>query len=423
MERRAHRCGVEPEAQPGARRPRLLRRSPRLDRPCDSRVRLACGPQRHIIKRACQQRSLSAASRLIALVAIPEQTHVISVDSVQPDFAAIHVAAELLRAGQLVAFPTETVYGLGANAHDSAAVGCIFSAKSRPANDPIIVHIAALGQIDAVAREIPDLAYQLAQHFWPGPLTLVLARHPNIPPNVSAGLPTVAVRMPVHPVARALIQAADCPIAAPSANTFSRPSATTAQHVLQDLGGRVAVILDAGPTPIGLESTVLDLTGEPVVLRPGGVDLEQLRVFIPNLQIKPRYIATDADPANAPGQLTRHYAPSAQVLLFSGPVGPVRAQMQQTAHDRIASGQRVGVLVIDEERELFVALPGVQVVTLGPGDDLAQVGARLFAALRALDRQGVDVIVVRALARAGLGAAIWDRLLRAADGKFIAVEG
>ncbi len=197
-------------------------------------------------------------------------TRLLAVDPALPDAAIMRQAADVLRAGGLVAFPTETVYGLGANATDAEAVSRIFSAKQRPASDPLIVHIASPEQLDQVTRFIPDLARTLAARFWPGALTLVLQRGAAVPSNVSAGRTTVAVRMPNHPIARALIQTADLPVAAPSANTFSRPSATSAQHVLDDLNGRVDIILDGGTTPIGVESTVLDLTVDPpVILRPG----------------------------------------------------------------------------------------------------------------------------------------------------------
>ena len=347
-------------------------------------------------------------------------TRIYAVDPTSPDPAIIQQAAAVIRAGGLVAFPTETVYGLGANATDTDAVSRIFSAKGRPASDPIIVHIAALEQLDSVARNIPDLARTLAARFWHGPLTLVLQRGESIPPNVSAGRDTVAVRMPSHPVARALIQAAGVPVAAPSANTFSRPSATTAQHVLEDLNGRVDIILDGGATPIGVESTVLDLTGEkPVVLRPGGVSLEMLAPYIPDIAWQPQYLHTDEN-ATSPGQLIKHYSPNATVLLFDGEREQVIARMLDTARDEMAQGRKVGILAAEEERGIFETLP-FQVVSLGSEGDLEQISANLFSALRELDRLGVDLILAHGFGREGLGAAIWDRLVRAAEGKVIEV--
>jgi L-threonylcarbamoyladenylate synthase len=347
-------------------------------------------------------------------------THVYPVDPDHPDSTAIEQAAAVLRAGGLVAFPTETVYGLGANALDADAVSRIFSAKARPGSDPIIVHIAVLEQLESVAQDIPLLARTLAARFWPGALTLVLRRGASVPPNVSAGRPTVAVRMPSHPVARALIQASGLPVAAPSANTFSRPSATTAQHVFDDLKGHVDIILDGGPTPIGVESTVLDLTGEtPVVLRPGGVSLEMLAQVVPGITWQPKYLHTD-EAAVSPGQMTKHYSPRATVLLFDGEANAVIDHMLQAARDEIERGNSVGVLTAEEARQRFQALP-VEVVSLGSSAHLEQISARLFAALRDLDRRGVEVILVHGFGREGLGAAIWDRLVRAAEGRVIQV--
>ncbi len=351
-------------------------------------------------------------------------TQVLPVDPVHPDPAAIAMAAAALHAGQLVAFPTETVYGLGANALDVAAVARIFAAKERPASDPLIVHIADAGQVDEVAHEVPRLARELAARFWPGPLTLVLPRGPRIPPNVSAGRATVAVRVPRHPVALALLRAARLPVAAPSANRFARPSPTAAAHVLEDLAGRVEIVLDGGPTPIGVESTVVDLTGaEPRLLRPGGIPLEALQALAPGLAYAPRYLAPDADetPA-APGMLLKHYSPSAEVLLFVGPPAAARARMEQAVRERIAAGQRVGVLAPEEEAPAFARL-GAAVESLGPRDELEAAASRLFGGLRALDAQGVAAILVRAPERAGLGLAIWDRLFRATEGRVIEVNG
>lgn len=353
-------------------------------------------------------------------------TRVLVVDPAHPDPDAIASAAQTIRSGRLVAFPTETVYGLGANALDAAAIGRIYAAKRRPANDPVIVHIHDAAQLETLAATVPDAAYTLANTFWPGPLTFVLRRGPDVPANIAAGRDTVAVRMPSHPVALALLKAADVPIAAPSANTFTRPSATTAAHVLQDLRGRVDVVVDAGPTPIGLESTVIDLTGEsPVVLRPGGVVMDDLRRLLPDVTLSPRYVATDAAMGeSAPGQMLKHYSPDAAVLLFSGPLDAVDAvlhRMHESAAARLDDGVRVGVLVADEDAAHFADLPGLIVRTLGPRGDFAAIGHELFAALRRLDEQGTAVILVRDFGREGLGAALWDRLLRAAEGRVITV--
>ena len=346
-------------------------------------------------------------------------TRIFTVDPQQPQADAIAQAAEMLRQGGLVAFPTETVYGLGANALDSAAIDRIYRAKARPASDPIIAHIHTLEPLDMLAIDIPAAARQLAVRFWPGALTLVLKRHPNVPPNIAAGLATVAVRMPAHSVARALLAATELPVAAPSANTFTRPSATTAAHVLEDLRGRVDIVLDGGPTTIGLESTVLDLTADtPVVLRPGGVVMEDLQTVLPQVQLAPRYLNID-ERAVSPGQMLKHYAPRAVLTLYTGPRRTVIDTMQQAAREHAAAGQRVGVLVTDEDRAAFHGLALVE--ALGPRDDLPAISHRLFAGLRSLDALNVDVILASDFGQAGLGAALWDRLLRAAEGRVVTV--
>jgi L-threonylcarbamoyladenylate synthase len=346
-------------------------------------------------------------------------TRIFPVNPQAIDADAIAQAADALRRGGLVAFPTETVYGLGANALSAEAVDRIFAAKERPASDPIIVHLYAMEQLEQVAVHVPELARRLAAEFWPGPLTMVLNRSESIPANVSAGRPTVAVRMPRHPVALTLLRATDLPVAAPSANRFARPSATTAAHVLEDLGGRVDVVLDGGPTFIGLESTVLDLTKEtPTVLRPGGVTLEMLRDVIPNVQLVSKYLESHQDGIEAPGMLLRHYSPRADVLLFSGPPERVISAMQAQARALVELGKRPGILAMDDEAASFADLP-VQIIRLG--NTLEAVGHNLFQGMRELDAQGVDAILVHNFDAAGMGAAINDRLRRAAEGKMIQV--
>ena len=350
-------------------------------------------------------------------------TIIIRVDPSGPDAAAIQQAAAILLGGGLVAFPTETVYGLGANALDAAAVQRIFVAKGRPASDPLIVHIAALDQLDSVAAEVSVLAHSLAQAFWPGPLTLVLKRRPAIPASVSAGRDTVAVRIPDHAVPLALARAAGVPIAAPSANMFTRPSPTVAAHVLEDLDGRIDLLLDGGTTPIGLESTVLDLTGaQPALLRPGGVSMEALRQHIPDLVFVPRYVENAPAAALAsPGMLLKHYSPRAELLLFAGSPERALARMRQAAQAAIQQGERVGVMLPNEEIGTFADL-AVVIIPLGPRDDMSQIGRRIFAGMRELDRRGMQRIFVRGVARTGIGLAIWDRLLRAAEGRVIETD-
>ena len=339
-------------------------------------------------------------------------TSVLPVDARNPDPAAIAAAADIIRAGGLVAFPTETVYGLGADATDAQAVAGIFRAKGRPANDPLIVHIAELAQLDDCARDIPDMARSLCEKRFPGPLTVVLRKSPRIPDKLSAGLDTVALRMPDHPVALALIRAADRPIAAPSANTFSRPSPTTAQHVLDDLAGKVDLILDAGQARIGVESTIVSLVDDPPrLLRPGGVPLEALREWLPDLLNAPQFVDETAA-APAPGTMLQHYSPRATVLLFRGDDASVHSAIRS----EIARQAKVGLLLMNSDCE---RLNDIDAPTFNLGMDSQQAAERLFAGLRALDKAGVDVILARAPQRQGLGLALYDRLLRAAVGKVI----
>ncbi|GIW03111.1 L-threonylcarbamoyladenylate synthase [Roseiflexus sp.] len=349
-------------------------------------------------------------------------TRVLVVDPSAPDPRIIAEAAAVIEAGGLVAFPTETVYGLGANALDERAVARIFRAKGRPATDPIIAHIADLRQLDMLARDIPPVARVLAQRFWPGPLTLVMWRRPIVPANLSAGRATVAVRMPAHPVALALIAAAGVPIAAPSANRFSRPSPTTAAHVLDDLAGCIDLVLDGGPTLIGIESSVVDLTTDPPrLLRPGGVTVAALRELLPELIVEPRYLSVGDEAAPAPGMLLRHYAPDAPLIVVAGEREAVLARIRSEALMALDAGKRVGMLAFDEDVAALADLP-VQVVALGSATDPGQVAQCLFAALREIERIGVDLILVRDPGREGLRLAVRDRLVRAAEGRVINAE-
>lgn len=333
--------------------------------------------------------------------------------------AQLAVAAALLRAGRLVAFPTETVYGLGGDALNPAAVERIFVAKGRPAEDPLIVHLAQAADLPRVAAAVPPVAATLAGAFWPGPLTLVLPRGPAVPFAVTAGRETVAVRVPAHPLAHALIAAAGTPIAAPSANRFGHASPTTAAHVLADLDGRIDAVLDGGPTPIGVESTVLDLTAPtPTLLRPGGVSLEELADRIGEVAVGGRAAAPGG--MVSPGLLEQHYAPASSLWLCVGPPAACRAWLRERAHSLIAEGRRVGLLLPDEDLGALADL-AADGEPLGPADDLPGVARRLYAALRRLDARRPDVILARDLGERGIARAIRDRLRRAAGGRVVEV--
>ncbi|MCY4526182.1 MAG: L-threonylcarbamoyladenylate synthase [Anaerolineaceae bacterium] len=341
-------------------------------------------------------------------------TVVLPVNPRYPQAKAIAAAARALQGGGLVAFPTETVYGLGASALDEDAIRRLYQAKERPASNPLIVHVADLEQLEGLVSELPESALLLARAFWPGPLTLVLKRHPALPDVIAPARASVALRLPAHPVARALIRASARPLVAPSANRFARPSATRAAHVLADLDGRIDLLLDGGPTRIGLESTVRDLCREPpVLLRPGGVTLEQLRAQLPDLQPGGALLNLEDDDAlpESPGQHRRHYSPQAELLLFDGEAQAVLSAMRAAAREQLAAGRRVGLL------DALEGFAGCEQVS--PGADPQAAGRGLFAALRELDERGVDVILARLQKPEGLGAAINDRLLRAAEGRII----
>lgn len=341
----------------------------------------------------------------------------LSVNPLQPDAGIIAQAAACLRAGGLVAFPTETVYGLGAHALDPDAVARIYMAKERPATDPLIVHIPSLEQLAPLVTAVPPEVVALAQRFWPGPLTLVLPRHSRVPDAVTAGGPTVAVRVPTHPVARALLDAAALPVAAPSANRFSHPSPTRAEHVLQDLEGRIDLVLDAGPTPIGIESTVLDLTSTPPrVLRPGAVTLADIQTILPEA-VSGTGVEHGGGAARSPGLLDRHYAPRAPLTVYDGAARDAR--MRADAERARAAGERLGVLVDTDATALWRTRADV-VIALGPTGDETAAASRLYAALRELDDAGVTRILACAPPeRGGLSTALRDRLRRAASGQVI----
>ena len=333
-------------------------------------------------------------------------------------------AAECLRSGGLVAFPTETVYGLGVHALDAVAVRRLFAAKGRPATDPLIVHVLTFEDAyDLLGEDLETGPFcrvrRLTARFWPGPLTLVVPRSARVPTEVTAGLNTVALRAPAHPVARALLEAAAIPVAAPSANLFSRPSPTRAEHVMHDLEGRIDMVIDGGPTEVGVESTVLDLTPDvPTVLRPGAVTIEMLRELLPNVRHTTVPGADlDVGPLPSPGMLSKHYSPKAPLTLYEGPRAVER--LAGVVGEATVRGQEVGVLVPREHTQRFAAF-GVRVADLGPSDDPAAMASRLYAALRELDSAGLDAIFALGIdGEGGLSAALRDRLRRAAAGRII----
>ena len=330
---------------------------------------------------------------------------------------ALDRAAEIIRAGRLVAFPTETVYGLGANALDAAAVAQIFQAKQRPFWDPVIVHVAgpsaANPMLDGLVTHLPDTALKLIEAFWPGPLTLLLPRSSAVPDSVTAGRPLVGVRMPSHPVAFELIRRSGVPIAAPSANTFSRTSPTIAAHVLEDLDGRIDAILDAGPTPHGVESTVLDPNRSPMVIyRPGAITADQIRAIAGEVELfQPGDHPSETPQAlPAPGVGLRHYAPRARLVLVEGPRNGLSQELAATA--ALYPNERVGIMLPRDFDS--PAPPGAVIFPWGRWSAPEEMARELYAGLRWLDTRECTVVLCPIPPDEGIGIAIQDRLRKAA---------
>jgi len=335
------------------------------------------------------------------------KTLVLKVDPRKIDFEKIDLAAEEIKKGNLVAFPTETVYGLGADAYNEEAVKKIFQVKGRPYYDPLIVHIAELSDLERLSREIPSVAWLLADTFWPGPLTLVVKKSKLVSPLVTANLDTVAVRMPANCIALSLIKRAQTPIVAPSANLFGRTSPTQAQHVLEDLNGKIEVIIDGGETRVGVESTVLDITVEPVqVLRAGGISLEQLHKVIDQVALN-RELERDF---RSPGRLKSHYSPRAKLILVEKKGEEQIKEVYNLASQYTSLGYKVGIMVKEENKERY---QDFQIKVLGKGNRLSSCAANLFKILRNFDQEGFEVIIAEGLEEKGLGLAIMERLRKA----------
>jgi L-threonylcarbamoyladenylate synthase len=332
---------------------------------------------------------------------------VLSVDPAAPDPAAIAEAAAVFGRGGLVAFPTETVYGLGARGLRADEVARIFAAKGRPAGHPLILHVDGETMARGLAREWPDAASRLARELWPGPLTLVVPRAPVVPPGVSGGLDTVGLRAPSHPIALALIRAVGEPLAAPSANAHMHVSPTTAAHVVRSLGDHVDLVLDGGPAAHGIESTVVAMTEPPRVLRPGAVSLERLRAIVPEIVYEPVTVHGDAARAS-PGMASKHYAPRTRVVLAPRGAEGVGAAI---ARARGEGGARVAAIVATEGGRIAAA--GAAPLVVLP-DDPEAYARGLFAALHAVDEAGVDAVVVEEVPAEPAWWAVADRLSRAA---------
>ena len=329
------------------------------------------------------------------------------------DKGLMEKAGSIIKSGGLVAFPTETVYGLGGNALDPEASARIYSAKGRPSDNPLIVHISGMESLDYIVGGVPGQALMLADAFWPGPLTMIMPRSAHVPLSVTGGLDTVAVRMPDHDIALALIESGGGYIAAPSANTSGRPSPTTAKHVMDDLDGKIDMIIDGGSVGIGLESTIIDLTeGVPMVLRPGYISLDMLRDVLGEVRMDPGLHSDDPSfRPKAPGMKYRHYAPKAELTIVEGSEENVRAAIESMAREAISRGQACGIIAADEDASSYSC--GI-VRSAGSRAREITISRHLFGILREFDDLGVDVIYSESFDTPRIGMAIMNRLIKAA---------
>ena len=348
-------------------------------------------------------------------------TKVVKVDREHPQRKLIECAGEILKQGGLVAFPTETVYGLGGDGLNASSSEKIYAAKGRPSDNPLIIHIADMKSLDKIVRQVPEKAEILAEKFWPGPLTMIFQKGAEVPYETTGGLESVAVRMPNHPVALALIKAGGGYIAAPSANTSGRPSPTKAEHVAEDLSGRIEMILDGGEVEIGLESTIVDFTSDkPVILRPGYISQEMIARVIGEVEMDKGLLITDsAVKPKAPGMKYRHYAPKAGLTIVKGNPEAVREYINNQCKMQGEKGLRAGVISTDENQEFYHA---AVVKNIGRREDEEGIARHLFGILRAFDEEDVDCIYSEAFDTPQMGQAIMNRLLKAAGHHIIYLE-
>ena len=347
-------------------------------------------------------------------------TQIYKIDSKAVDHQKMEEAAQLIRSGELVAFPTETVYGLGADALNPQASKKIYAAKWRPSDNPLIVHIAKFEDLEEIAKEVPQEAKKLADAFWPGPLTMIVYKNEKVPYETTGGMDTVAIRMPDHPAALELIRQSGCLIAAPSANTSGRPSPTLAEHVAEDLGGRIPMILDGGEVGIGIESTIIDLTEKiPMILRPGYITKEMLEAVIGTVKTDPGIIAADSTKKpKAPGMKYRHYAPKANLMLIDGAKCAVVDKINELTDAMHSEGKKVGIIGTDET---VASYRGDMVLSIGAREDEDAIARHLYKLLREFDEADVDVIYSESFATPRIGQAIMNRLLKAAGHQVLTV--
>lgn len=353
-------------------------------------------------------------------IIFPMKTIIEQIDIRQMDKETIKKAGDILKSGGLVAFPTETVYGLGADALNEDAAKKIYEAKGRPSDNPLIVHIADMEALDNITEIIPETASSVARKFWPGPLTMIFRKTEAVPLGTTGGLDTVAVRMPKHPAAKEIIRAGGGYIAAPSANTSGRPSPTTAQHVEEDLDGKIDMIVDGGPVEIGVESTILDMTvNPPMILRPGAVTKEMLEDLIGKVSVDRTLIEPDSSKApKAPGMKYRHYAPKAELTVLEGDLLQVIKEINRRAEEKAAEGFKVGIIGTIETVGRYST---GNVKCIGTRQDEMTVAGNLYRILRDFDSEGTDYIFSESFSTGGIGNAVMNRLLKAAGQHLIHV--
>lgn len=348
------------------------------------------------------------------------KTKVEIINREQMNIEAIREAGSILKKGGLVAFPTETVYGLGANALDEEAAAKTYAAKGRPSDNPLIVHIARTEDLYQIAEHVPDKAKILAKKFWPGPLTMIFDKSAIVPYGTTGGLETVAVRMPDDEIARALILAGGGYVSGPSANTSGKPSPTTAEHVMDDLSGKIEMILDGGAVHIGVESTIVDMTVEPpMILRPGAITLEMLEKEIGQVLVDQAVLDADSKiPPKAPGMKYRHYAPKAELTIIEGELEVVIREIQKMAEEKESQGYRTGIIATKETVNRY---SGSNIKCIGTRQDESTVAANLYGILREFDADGTDYIYSESFDSEGIGSAVMNRLLKAAGHRIIQV--
>lgn len=347
-----------------------------------------------------------------------KSTKILKIDPSCPEKYKIEEAAEIIKNGGTVAFPTETVYGLGANALDEKAIEKIFLAKGRPQDNPLIVHISSIAQLHDLVENIPERAHILMEKFWPGPLTLIFNRTSKIPDSITGGLSTVAIRMPNHKIALDLIKQSNLPIAAPSANTSGKPSPTNSSHVIHDLSGKIDMIIDGGSTGVGLESTVLDISGEiPTILRPGGVTAEDLLTVLPKVEYDKAIEVMDKNIVpKSPGQKYKHYSPEAKMIIVKGSLEEIIQKTNQLFKEYENQGKNVGIMATKQTKDKYKSN---NILISGDRDFPETIAANLFNVLREFDEIKVDIIIAEAVEEKGIGKAIMNRMKKAAGGEVV----